>query len=329
MKALITGGAGFIGSYLAEKLLQEKNEVLVVDDLSTGKTENIVSFKAHKNFHFYEGSIMDYKLMLKLVTSCDCIYHLAAAVGVKYIIEHPLESLLTNVRGTEIVLELANIFKKRIFLSSSSEIYGKNSNHPLKETADRILGRVTVMRWGYSCSKTFDEFLALAYYKTKKLPIVIGRLFNICGPRQSPHYGMVIPRFVQQALKNEPITVYGDGTQVRSFTYISDATQAIVALMNEPKAVGEIFNIGSSESIAIIDLAKKIKTLAKSNSEILFIPYEKAYADDFEDMHYRIPDISKFQILTKIAPKVKLDEMLRVIIDSQREKISGGSTHKG
>lgn len=320
MKALITGGAGFIGSYLAESLLKKETEVFIIDDLSTGKRENISHLLEEKNFYFYEGNILDYKLMLKLVTSCDIIYHLAAAVGVKYVIEHPLDSLVTNVRGTEIVLELGNIFRKKIFIASSSEVYGKNGNGPLKETDDRILGRVTVPRWGYSCSKTFDEFLALAYYKCKSLPVIISRLFNICGPRQSSQYGMVIPRFVQQALKGEPITVYGDGTQVRSFTYVTDAIEALQLLMNTPRAEGEIFNIGSAESVSIVELAKKIRDLCNSNSQIVLVPYAKAFSDDFEDMLYRVPDISKIKQLTGFTPKYKLEEMLKVIIDNYRSK---------
>ncbi len=318
MNILITGGAGFIGSHLAESLLQDKHEIMVLDDLSTGKIENISHLKKNKKFKFHEGNILDCKLVLKLVTSSDCIYHLAAAVGVKYVLEHPLDSLITNVRGTEIVIELASKFKKKIFLSSSSEIYGKNGDYPFKESGDRLLGSVTIPRWGYACSKTFDEFLAIAYHKCRKLPVVIGRLFNICGTRQSPNYGMVIPRFVKQALMNKPITVYGDGQQVRSFTYITDAIAAMKHLMSKPRAIGEIFNIGSTEFIAIADLAKKIKKLCKSNSKIVFIPYRQAYANDFEDMLFRVPDISKLEQFTGFRPKMKLDEMLKCILNEHR-----------
>ncbi|MFH2138445.1 MAG: GDP-mannose 4,6-dehydratase [Candidatus Omnitrophota bacterium] len=318
MKILITGGAGFIGSYLTEHLLSEEHEVMVVDDLSTGNIENIAHLQENDNFEFYEGSILNYKLMLRLVTSCDIIYHLAAAVGVTYIIEHPLDSLITNVRGTEIVLDLAHVFRKKIFMSSSSEVYGKNGTSPFKESDDRILGAVTIPRWGYSCAKAFGEFLAVSYYKSKEVDVVIGRLFNICGPRQSGDYGMVIPRFIKQALKNEPITVYGDGNQVRSFTYITDAITAISLLMNQKKATGEIFNIGSSDSISIIYLAKKIKEMTQSSSEIIVTPYAQVYPEDFEDMLYRVPDIQKIKELTGFTPTIKLEEMLEKIITEHR-----------
>jgi len=318
MKVLVTGGAGFIGSYLAESLLADNHQVTVVDNLSTGNQKNIAHLENNKNFNFIEDSILNYKLMLKLVTETDCIYHLAAAVGVKYVVDNPLDSLITNVRGTEILLDLAYVFKKKVFLASSSEVYGKNGNQPFKETDDRLLGAVTITRWGYAFSKGFDEFLAVAYYRDKQLPIVVGRLFNICGPRQSPHYGMVIPRFVQQACKNEPITVYGDGTQVRSFTYISDTITAIRMLMDEPRAEGEVFNIGNPEAITIADLAKKIIEFSASKSEITFIPYHEAYSKDSEDMFYRVPDISKIQNLAGFTPKLKLDEMLKIIIREHR-----------
>ncbi len=318
MNILITGGAGFIGSYLAQSFVEEGHNVVVIDDLSTGKRENIIHLEEKENFVFCEGNILNYKLMLKFVTECDCIYHLAAAVGVKYVIEHPLDSLVTNVRGTEIVLELAYIFQKKIFLASSSEVYGKNGMQPFKETDDRILGPVSVARWGYSISKGFDEFLAVAYFQSKRLSVVIGRLFNICGPHQSPHYGMVIPRFVEQALRNEPITVYGDGSQVRSFTYITDTITAIKALMSEPRAIGEVFNIGSCQTISILDLAKKIKDFTASKSEIKFVPFKEAYDNNFEDMLYRVPDISKIKGLINFTPKLTLDEMLKMIINDYK-----------
>ncbi|MBU4305708.1 MAG: GDP-mannose 4,6-dehydratase [Candidatus Omnitrophica bacterium] len=318
MNILITGGAGFIGSYLAEHLLSEGHQVRVIDDLSTGRKENIAHLEDKDNFLFIEGSILNYKLMLKYVSECDHIYHLAAAVGVKYIVEHPLESLITNVRGTEIALELAYVFRKKIFLASSSEVYGKNGKQAFKETDDRVLGPVSISRWGYAFSKGFDEFLAMGYFRSDKLPVVIGRLFNICGPRQSPHYGMVIPRFVEQALKNEPITVYGDGSQVRSFTFVLDAVEAMKRLMNEPKSEGEIVNIGSSESIVILELAKKIKEYTNSSSEIKFIPYIDVYGPDFEDMLCRRADIAKMQSLINFSPKVKLDDMLKSVINEYR-----------
>ncbi|MCP4649355.1 MAG: NAD-dependent epimerase/dehydratase family protein [PVC group bacterium] len=319
MKILITGGAGFIGSHLAEYLLDQNHEVIVVDNLSTGSIENIAHLTEYDNFEFYEGSILNYKLMLRLVTSCECIYHLAAAVGVKYVVEHPLDSLIVNVRGTEIVLDLANVFRKKVFLASSSEVYGKNGTRPFQENDDRILGSIAVSRWGYSCSKAFDEFLAAAYYKSSKLDVVIGRLFNVCGPKQKGIYGMVIPRFIQQALNNQPITVYGEGTQIRSFTYITDAITAIEKLMSDSQAKGEVFNIGSPESISIMELAEKIKELCQSDSEIITVPYEEVYEGDFEDMLYRLPDISKLKAVTGFNPEVSLEEMLKKITKEYTE----------
>ena len=314
MRILITGGAGFIGSHLTDYLLEQGHQVSIVDDLSTGRIANIAHLKENQAFEFCEGSILNYKLMLRLVTSCDCIYHLAAAVGVKYVVEHPLESLITNVRGTEIVLDLAHVFKKKVFLASSSEVYGKNGNRTFKEDDDRILGAVSIPRWGYSCSKAFDEYLAAAYYASSDLPIITGRLFNICGPRQTGSYGMVIPRFVQQALNQEPITVYGDGNQIRSFTYIDDTVKAIAAMMDKSEAVGEIFNIGGVEAISISELAQKVRAFCNSDSEIINIPYDQAYSENFEDLHYRIPDMSKLNDCLGIVPQVALDEMLKVII---------------
>ncbi|MFH1062601.1 MAG: NAD-dependent epimerase/dehydratase family protein [Candidatus Omnitrophota bacterium] len=318
MRILLTGGAGFVGSHLAESLIKDGHELTVVDNLTTGNKENILHLDGIDGFRFIEGSILDYKLMLKLVTECDLIYHLAAAVGVKYVIDNPLDSLITNVRGTEIIFELAHVFNKKVFFASSSEVYGKDAAAPFNEDADRIMGSVSKSRWGYAFAKGFDEFLAVAYSQEKKLPIVIGRLFNICGPRQSHNYGMVIPRFIQQALKNEPITVYGDGKQIRSFTYIDYVVSAMKALMANPQAPGQIFNIGSSQSIAIGDLAKKIKQLCNSDSEIISVPYSQVYGDNFEDMLYRVPDTAKFEKLTGFTPSIKLDEMLHTIIDYHR-----------
>jgi len=318
MRVLLTGGAGFIGSHLAVRLLEEGNQVAVIDDLSTGKRDNIIGLESNENFTFYEGSILNYKLMLKLVTECDCVYHLAAAVGVKYIVEHPLDSLITNVRGTEIIFELAHVFNKKVFLASSSEVYGKNGTRPFRENDDRILGAVTIPRWGYAFSKGLDEFLAISYARERGLPVVVCRLFNICGPRQTANYGMVIPRMITQAMNNQPVTVYGDGNQVRSFTYVGDAVDAIVRLMNTPGAEGEVFNIGSPEPVSILDLAKKIKELTGSGSEIVFVPYAQAYNNDFEDMVYRVPDVSKIKTLLQFTPNCNLEEMLKAIINAYR-----------
>ncbi|MCD5397771.1 GDP-mannose 4,6-dehydratase [candidate division NPL-UPA2 bacterium] len=318
MKALITGGAGFIGSHLTERLLERGDEVTVIDDLSTGRKENIVQLEGKPGFCFVRDTIMNEGRMRKLIDDCEVVYHLAAAVGVKFVIDHPLKSMEINVRGTEMVLELASKGKKKVLLTSTSEIYGKKEDGLFKEDDDRILGATTISRWSYSCAKALDEFLALAYYREKGLPVVIVRLFNTCGPRQAGRYGMVIPRFVEQALSGKPLTVYGDGKQTRSFTYVVDVVKAIIALTDHPQAIGDIFNVGNEEEITIVDLAKKIKELADSQSEIVFIPYEEAYEKGFEDMRYRVPDISKVRRLIGYSPRVKLDEILKKIIESKR-----------
>lgn len=317
MKNLITGGAGFIGSHLAEELLKRKEEVVIIDNLSTGNMENIEHLKSNPNFSFHIDTIMNEDLMKRLIKGSDIVYHMAAAVGVKYIIDNPLESMQTNVKGTEIVLELANSHgKKKVIMASTSEIYGKDrpGKKVFREDDDRVLGPTTISRWSYSCAKAMDEFLSLAYWREKKLPVVIVRFFNTVGPRQSGMYGMVVPRFVKHALLNQPITIYGDGKQTRSFTYVSDAVRAIIGLANNPKAVGEIFNIGNPKAISIQELADKIKKLTGSESPIIHVPYEKAYEKGFEDMRHREPDISKIKDLIGFNPKVDLDEMLANII---------------
>jgi UDP-glucose 4-epimerase len=318
MKILITGGAGFIGSHLAEELLAQKNKVVVIDNLSTGSIENIEHMKSDKNFTYHIDTIMNLRTMKKLIKDCDAAYHLAAAVGVKFVIDNPLESIKTNVEGTEIVLECGNKFgKKKILMASTSEIYGKNMDgfKAFKETDDRVLGTTTIPRWSYSCTKALDEFLALAYWREKKLPVIIARLFNTCGPRQTGRYGMVLPRFVKQALSGRPITVYGDGAQTRCFTYVSDVTKALISLMNCKKAVGEIFNIGSPKSISINELAKRVKKITGSKSKITHIPYEKAYEKGFEDMKHRQPDITKVRKLTSFNPKVSMDEIIMKTVE--------------
>ena len=315
MRALVTGGAGFIGSHLCEALLKKKWKVYAIDNLSTGNIENIKHLlKNTKLFRFHMDDIMNEKAMKKLIKKTDIVFHLAAAVGVKYILDNPLDSIRTNVRGTEIVLELANsLGKKKVFLASTSEIYGKDrSGTPsFKETDDRLLGSTTKWRWSYSCTKALDEFLSLAYYREKKLPVIIARFFNTCGPRQTGRYGMVIPRFIKQALLNKPITVYGDGKQTRCFLYIDDAVRAIMDLVDEKKAIGEIFNIGNPRSITILALAKKIKEFTNSKSRIEFIPYERAYERGFEDMRHRKPNIAKIRMLTKFHPTIKVNELLK------------------
>lgn len=315
MKVLITGGAGFIGSHLAEKLLDEGHEVVAFDNLSTGKLENINHLKSNKNFEFVLGSILNYDLLEANLIGCDQIYHLAAAVGVKYIIDNPLESLRTNIVGTENVLELANKFKTKVLLASTSEIYGKSDDVPFKEDADRLLGSTHISRWSYSSAKAIDEFLALAFYREKKLPVVIVRFFNTVGPRQSGQYGMVIPRFVKNALLGHPLTVFGDGEQSRCFADVLDVVDAITKLMNNKKAVGQIFNIGNTEEIKIAALAETIKKMTGSNSRIEKVKYEDAYEEGFEDMRKRIPDISKVNKLIGYKPKYNLKKILERIID--------------
>ena len=314
MKALITGGAGFIGSHLCDTLLKKKWQIYVIDNLSTGNIGNIKHLEHSKSFNFCIDDITNEKVMKKLIKKVDIVFHLAAAVGVKYIIDNPLDSIRTNVKGTEIILQLANsLGKKKVFLASTSEIYGKNrnKNSAFKETDDRLLGSTTKWRWSYSCTKALDEFLALAYYREKKLPVIIARFFNTCGPRQTGRYGMVIPRFIKQALLNKPIAIYGDGRQTRCFLYIDDALKAVMSLVNEKKAIGEIFNIGNPLSISILEVAKRIKKLTGSKSKIDFIPYEKAYERGFEDMRHRKPDISKIRSLIKFSPTVEINELLK------------------
>jgi UDP-glucose 4-epimerase len=321
MKVLITGGAGFIGSHLAERHLAMGDQVAILDNLSTGSIKNVQHLEGNPNFSCTIGDILDLEVMRALVADCDLIYHLAAAVGVDFIIENPLLSLTTNIRGTEILLELATDKKKRVVLASTSEIYGKRNGHvPFKEDADRILGSTTVIRWTYSTSKAVDELLALAYWHEKRLPCVIVRPFNVIGPRQTGHYGMVVPRFIKQAMLGHPITVYGDGEQRRCLTYVDDALDGLIALALSDKAVGEIFNIGSNFEISIKDLAHKIKKLTKSSSEIKFISYEQAWPKGvYEDLVYRAPDLEKIRQYIDYNPRVDLDEALtRIIAHSER-----------
>ena len=318
MRILITGGAGFIGSYLAEAYLARGEEVYVIDDLSTGSLENIRPHLKNPRFHFVNDTILNRDRMLELTGICDVIAHLAAAVGVQLIIDEPLKSIHTNILGTEVVLELANKFRKMTFLASTSEVYGRNSKVPLKEDDMRIYGPTDVARWSYAASKAMDEFLALAYHRTKMLPVIVARFFNTVGPRQTGRYGMVIPRFVGQALRNEPITVYGDGKQTRNFTYVGDVVKGVLALIDSPKSVGEIFNMGGEGEISINDLAQKVKILTGSASPIEHIPYEKAYQEGFEDMERRVPDISKIQSFVGYENTHNLDAILEKVIEYER-----------
>jgi len=319
MRILITGGAGFVGSHLAEALLERGDEVFAIDNLSTGSIENISHLKTHPKFHYTIDTITNEPVLAELVDRCDVVVHLAAAVGVKLIVEAPVHTIETNVHGTEVVLKLANKKKKLVLIASTSEVYGKSGAVPFREDADLVLGPSEKHRWAYACSKLIDEFLALAYWKERKLPIIIVRLFNTVGPRQTGQYGMVIPTFVRQALAGQPITVFGDGAQSRSFTFVGDVVRAVVALIDEPKAVGQVFNIGNGNEITIEQLAYRIKTLTGSESEIVRIPYDEAYEAGFEDMPRRVPDISKVKALVGYSPTVELDEILTRVIEHFRQ----------
>jgi UDP-glucose 4-epimerase len=322
LKILITGGAGFIGSYLAEAYLKRGDEVYVVDDLSTGNLSNISHLTSNDGFHFTEDSILNRETMLEHIGICDIVIHLAAAVGVKLIIDEPLKSIHTNIAGTENVLELANKFRKMVFLASSSEVYGKNSQVPLSESDMRIYGPTQILRWSYAATKAMDEFLALAYYRTQRLPVIIARFFNTVGPRQTGRYGMVIPRFIAQALKNDPITVYGDGIQTRSFTYVEDVVRGIIGLIDESRTIGEIFNIGGEEEISINDLAQRIISVTRSNSQIEHIPYNDAYQEGFEDMERRVPDITKIKNLIGYKNTHSLEDILTRVTEYERSRLN-------
>ncbi|MGH9162306.1 MAG: GDP-mannose 4,6-dehydratase [Vicinamibacteraceae bacterium] len=314
MRALITGGAGFIGSHLSEALLDAGHDVFVLDDLSTGSITNIEHLKARREFHYTIDSVANEPVLAELVDRADVIFHLAATVGVRKIVEEPVKTIENNVHGTEVVLQHANKKKKLVVLASTSEVYGKNDAVPFREDADLVMGPTHKHRWAYACSKAIDEFLALAYWKEKKLPVIIMRFFNTVGPRQTGQYGMVIPSFVRQALADRPITVFGDGSQTRSFAYVGDVIRAVLAVVVHPAAIGEVFNVGNGQEISILDLAKKVKTLSRSRSEIVTVPYDKAYEAGFEDMQRRVPDITKIRELVGYEPQVGLDEILGKVI---------------
>ena len=320
MRVLITGGAGFVGSHLSEALLDRGDEVYVLDDLSTGSIDNISHLKTNPKFHYTIDTVTNEPLLAELIDRCDTVVHLAAAVGVKLIVESPVRTIETNVHGTEVVLKVANKKKKKVLIASTSEVYGKSAKVPFSEDDDLVMGPTSKHRWAYACSKMIDEFLALAYFKERKLPVIIVRLFNTVGPRQTGQYGMVVPNFVRQALANEPITVFGDGTQQRSFTYVGDVVRAMVALIDEPKAIGQVFNIGNGKEISIEGLAIQIKKMTGSTSPIVKIPYDQAYESGFEDMPRRVPDISKIRALVGYEPKVQLDETLTRVIDYIRTR---------
>ena len=323
MRALITGGAGFVGSHLAEALLNQNAFVTVIDDLSTGSITNIRHLKNRSGFSYVIDTVMDHSLMAELVDAADVIYHLAAAVGVRLIVESPVRTIETNVSCTEAVLTLAAKKQKKILIASTSEVYGKSTAIPFREDGDLVIGNTTRGRWSYACSKTLDEFLGLAYWKEKKVPVVVFRLFNTVGPRQTGRYGMVLPTFVQQALKNEPITVYGDGQQSRCFTWVGDAVRAIIDLSLHPQAVGQVFNIGSEQEVTIMDLAKMVRDVARSSSEITLVPYDQAYEEGFEDMGRRVPDLSKIRNLIGYKPTVDLPNIVAQVVEYYRQQMLG------
>lgn len=321
MRVLITGGAGFIGSHLAERHLERGDEVYLLDDLSTGSIDNIQHIKNHAKLTYYIDSISNHYLTAELVDLCDIIYHLAAAVGVRLIVESPVRTIETNIRGTESILSLAAKKRKRVLITSTSEVYGKRSTVPFREHDDLVMGATNKGRWSYACSKAIDEFLAIAYWREKQVPTVIARLFNTVGPRQTGRYGMVIPNLVRQAILGEEITVFGDGSQSRCFTHVSDAVRALMGIAEHPDAVGEVYNIGSDYEISIIELAKRIKHLTGSRSSITLVPYDEAYEKGFEDMMRRVPDLSKINSLIGYQPKVSLDEILISVIEYQSARL--------
>lgn len=326
MRVLITGGAGFIGSHLAEWYLDNGDEVYIVDDLSTGSLENINAIKAHpeaeSRLFVTIDTILNRDVMLELVGTCDVVIHLAAAVGVQYILDNPLSSIITNIRGTETILEYCDKFKKMVLLASTSEVYGKHDDAPLHETADCVYGPSSKSRWSYAAAKLMDEFTGLAYYRNKKLPVMVVRFFNTVGPRQTGRYGMVVPRFVKSALREEPLTVYGDGTQTRTFTHVREVVRCVVKLLQTPQAVGEVVNIGGIEEVSIHRLAMTIIEKTGSRSDIKLIPYDEAYPKDFEDMQRRVPSTDKLQSLIGDAPAWSLDVILDDIIQHFRDGAS-------
>ncbi len=315
MKALLTGGAGFVGSHLAEALLDQGHDVSVIDDLSTGSIDNIEPLKGRPGFSYIIDSVMNDRLMAELVDGADVVFHLAAAVGVKLIVEAPVRTIETNVHGTEVVLKHASKKGKLVVIFSTSEVYGKSTAVPFHEDADLVMGPTPKHRWAYACSKAIDEFLALAYHRERGLPVIVVRLFNTVGPKQTGRYGMVIPNFVRQALAGEPITVYGDGTQTRSFTFVGDVVTGLLKLVASPAAVGQVFNIGNIEEVSILDLARRIKAMAGSRSEIVLVPYDQAYDEGFEDMPRRVPDLRKIHAAVGYTPTQGLDDILRRVIE--------------
>ena len=320
MRALITGGAGFIGSHLSEALLERGDQVLILDNLSTGSFDNIAHLKGRAGFEYFIDSVENEPLLAELIDRSDVVFHFAAAVGVKLIVEQPVYTIETNVHGTEVVLKHANKKKKLVVIASTSEVYGKSEDVPFREDSDLVLGPTPKHRWAYACSKAIDEFLALAYWKERKLPVIIVRFFNTVGPRQTGQYGMVIPNFVRQALAGEPITVFGDGTQRRAFTHVYDVVGALLKLVAEPSAIGQVINIGNTEEITISALAVRVRDLSGSTSAIKLVPYDEAYESGFEDMPRRVPDLTKISKMIGYKTQHTLDDILTQVIDYFRKK---------
>lgn len=317
---LVTGGAGFIGSHLVEALLAQGHSVSVIDDLSTGSIANLDEARKHPRFAYYIDSVMNQSLMAELIDRADLVFHLAAAVGVRLIVERPVHTIETNIKGTEIVLRLAARKQKKVLLTSTSEVYGKSTKVPFAENDDLVLGSTTRPRWAYACSKAIDEFLGLAYHHQYHVPVVIVRLFNTVGPRQTGQYGMVVPRFVQQALRGEPLTVYGDGTQTRAFAYVGDVVEAMIQLMEEPRAQGQVFNVGNDREISIRELAELVIERTGSSSQIDYIPFERAYDRNFEDLQRRVPDLTKIRELIGYRPRVHIEEIIDRVVEFMRER---------
>jgi UDP-glucose 4-epimerase len=320
VRALVTGGAGFIGSHLSDALLAQGDEVLILDNLSTGSIDNISHLKGRPGFEYFVDTVNNEPLLAELIDRSDVVFHFAAAVGVKLIVEQPVHTIETNVHGTEVVLKHANKKKKLVVIASTSEVYGKSDDVPFREDSDLVLGPTPKHRWAYACSKAIDEFLALAYWKERKLPVIIVRFFNTVGPRQTGQYGMVIPNFVRQSLAGEPITVFGDGKQTRSFTHVADVVGALLKLVREPKAIGQVINIGNTQEVSILQLAERVRELSGSDSTIKFIPYDEAYESGFEDMPRRVPDLKRVQGLIGYETKNTLDDILVQVIDYFRKK---------
>ncbi len=322
MKVLITGGAGFIGSHLAERLLAAGNQIFVLDDLSTGSIENIDHLIGRRGFEYRIGSVTDAPLVAELVDRCDVTVHLAAAVGVRLIVEQPVHTIHTNIHGTQVVLDAAARKRKLVLVASTSEVYGKRTRVPFAEDDDLVLGPTTHSRWAYACSKALDEWLALAYADEKGVPVIITRFFNTVGPRQTGRYGMVLPNFVAQAVANEPITVYGTGEQMRCFGHVNDAVEAVARLIVTPAAVGQVVNVGNDEEVTINRLAERVRDAADSHSAIVHIPYEKAYARGFEDMYRRVPDVSKLERLVGFRPRTPLSEIIADVLEEKRAALA-------